>query len=187
MAWLKKPTPKLLFAWLFAFALFLVARPTLAWYLAGLPAILAGELLRLWACGHLEKNKKLTTSGPYAWVQNPLYLGTFLIMLGFCIQAGNLWVLAGGAVVFFAYYIPFKKRREGDRLREIFGTAWEDYAASVPVLFPVKARPYPRRSSERFVPGLVIANSEHGTAVAVVIGLVVMGLRVAFPDVLRLS
>lgn len=185
MAWLKRPTSKLFLAWAFALLLFAAANPTPAFFAAGLAPVLAGALVRLWACGHLEKNKKLTTAGPYAWVQNPLYLGTFLIMLGFCIMARRLEVLAVGALVFFVYYIPFKRRREGDRLREIFGEAYDDYARSVPVLFPYRLAPYPRRAAERWKGALVFANSEHGTTVAVMLGIGAMAARLAFPQIPR--
>lgn len=187
MAWLKKPTPKLALAWLFGAAIFVLARPTSLSFAVGAAPVTLGAALRLWACGHLEKNKKLTTSGPYAFVQNPLYLGTFLIMLGFCVMARNLYVLLGGALLFFAYYIPFKRQREGDRLRALFGEAYDDYARSVPALFPIRIAPYPMRSGDRFMPSLIIENSEHGTTLAVLCGVVLMALRVAFPDVLRLG
>src|SRR5476651_2539578 len=52
---------------------------------AGIGYIIAGVLLRLWSNGYAIKNDKLTTSGPYAFVRNPLYLGTFLIAIGFVI------------------------------------------------------------------------------------------------------
>lgn len=181
MAIRKKLTLKLVVAWLFAAVLFTVAHPTRTSYLAGLAPVLCGAALRIWACGHLEKNKKLTTSGPYAFVQNPLYLGTFLILLGFGIMGRNVWVLAAGALIFFVYYMPYKKGREGDRLKALFGEAFVAYNNAVPVLFPMKLAPYPNRSRERFVPGLVLNNSEHGTSIAVVVGLVVMALRVLYP------
>ena len=52
---------------------------------AGIGYIIAGILIRLWSNGYAIKNDKLTTSGPYAFVRNPLYLGTFLIAIGFVI------------------------------------------------------------------------------------------------------
>ena len=52
---------------------------------AGIGYIIAGCLIRLWSNGYAIKNDKLTTSGPYAFVRNPLYLGTFLIAIGFVI------------------------------------------------------------------------------------------------------
>ncbi|MGE5361373.1 MAG: hypothetical protein ACM3NQ_20340, partial [Bacteroidales bacterium] len=59
----------------FAFGVFvfLLARPTpttLAWGL-GVSAI--GEAIRLWAAGHVEKGREVTSSGPYRWTRHPLY------------------------------------------------------------------------------------------------------------------
>ena len=35
-----------------------------------------GELLRIWAAGHIEKGREITRSGPYRFVRHPLYLGS---------------------------------------------------------------------------------------------------------------
>ena len=51
----------------------------------GLPVAAIGLLLRAWAAGHLDKNGSLATSGPFAFVRNPLYLGTLLTATGFAI------------------------------------------------------------------------------------------------------
>ena len=45
--------------------------------------ILVGLLIRSWAAGTLRKKKHLATTGPYAWIRNPLYAGSFLMMAGF--------------------------------------------------------------------------------------------------------
>ena len=92
-----------------------------AMIVVGLLVVAAGEAVRIWAAGHLYKNERVVTSGPYAYVKNPLYLGTFLIMVGFCMMASKFVFLAIGLVVFVAYYAPFKQRRESGRLRERFG------------------------------------------------------------------
>ena len=39
----------------------------------------AGEALRIWAAGHLEKGREVTASGPYRWTRHPLYLGSTII------------------------------------------------------------------------------------------------------------
>jgi len=52
--------------------------------LASGTAILAGLLLRSWAAGTIRKWEQLATTGAYAWVRHPLYLGSILLMLGFC-------------------------------------------------------------------------------------------------------
>src|SRR5205807_3637577 len=70
----------------------------------GIGYIIAGLMIRLWSNGYAIKNDKLTTSGPYAFVRNPLYLGTFLIALGFAIVlkmgwiAGPLFIIALGVM-----------------------------------------------------------------------------------------
>ena len=60
----------------------LFAEPTLLSLLVCLAVTSAGLSLRLWACGHLKKEKELTTSGPYRYTRNPLYLGNVFIGIG---------------------------------------------------------------------------------------------------------
>jgi protein-S-isoprenylcysteine O-methyltransferase Ste14 len=54
---------------------FWLARPTLASIAAGMAIAVAGEALRIWAAGHIEKGREVTRSGPYRLVRHPLYLG----------------------------------------------------------------------------------------------------------------
>ena len=71
----------------------LLARPR-PWTLAVGGVIgLVGLGLRAWASGHLRKNDALAITGPYAYTRNPLYLGSFLIGIGFTVAAGR-WALA---------------------------------------------------------------------------------------------
>src|SRR3984957_21035269 len=72
----------------------------------GLPISALGLTLRAWATGHVEKNIRLADSGPYAYVRNPLYLGTLLVAAGFTI-ASRRWLLAVlVAAVFLFIYLP---------------------------------------------------------------------------------
>jgi hypothetical protein len=48
---------------------------------------LPGILLRALASGYVKKNEELTTSGPYAYTRNPLYLGSLIMAVGFAIAA----------------------------------------------------------------------------------------------------
>jgi len=153
--------------------LFVYAKPSLPLLLGGIPLILIGEALRLWAAGHLSKNKEVTTTGPYAYVKNPLYIGTFFAMVGFCLIAGQWPVLVLGLAVFFFYYAPYKKKVESDRLREIFGAAWDDYDRSVPDYIP-KLKPYKNRGAHRWEWLRVVANSEHQTATSALTGIIIM-------------
>ena len=53
----------------------------------------AGEALRIWAAGHLEKGREVTSSGPYSFTRHPLYLGSSLIGVGLAIGSGS-WIVA---------------------------------------------------------------------------------------------
>lgn len=156
--------------------LIIFARPQLPLFLVGVPLIAAGEVLRLWAAGHLSKNREVTTTGPYAYVKNPLYLGTFLIMVGFCFLASQWIILAVGLAGFFIYYAPFKKKAESDRLRQIFGSAWDDYDRSVPDYIP-RLTSYEKRGQHRWEWSRVVSNSEHESALVTLTGVVILGAR----------
>ena len=92
-----------------------------AWFIPGAAVTVFGEWLRLWAAGHLRKNKQLTTTGPYSYVKNPLYIGTLLITIGYSAMAQNIYILIGGFVWFFIYYAPYKKKQENEKLVGSFG------------------------------------------------------------------
>jgi protein-S-isoprenylcysteine O-methyltransferase Ste14 len=138
---------RLVGVYLFIAALVILARPTPLLVALGAGLALLGESIRLWAAGHLQKSVRLATSGPYAFTQNPLYLGRLLILTGLGLAATNPWginylALAAGYAVFFLYYIPRKLRVEGDRLARLHGESYERYRRSVPILFP-SPRPFP--------------------------------------------
>jgi protein-S-isoprenylcysteine O-methyltransferase Ste14 len=100
----------------------------------GIPVSLLGLLLRGWAAGHLEKNNRLAQSGPYAYVRNPLYLGTLLVALGLVIAAQQ-WVLAVlFAAVFLLIYLPVIELEE-QHLRKLF-PEFQAYAQRVRALWP---------------------------------------------------
>jgi protein-S-isoprenylcysteine O-methyltransferase Ste14 len=178
MAWLKRPTWRLAAVYaLLAVVLLLTRRPTALSTALGLTPIVLGQAIRVWACGHLVKNRRLTTTGPYAHVKNPLYLGTILITAGFCAFARVWWMLAVVAAGFFLYYMPRKKKIEGDRLRQIYGEAFERYDAAVPDLLP-RLTAYRSGDSTRFDPRLVLDNSEHGTVMSVALGIALVYLSI---------
>jgi protein-S-isoprenylcysteine O-methyltransferase Ste14 len=116
-----------------AFAVF--SRPDVRSLEWGLPFSILGLLLRGWAAGHLEKNIRLAVSGPYAYVRNPLYLGTLLVAAGLAV-ASRWWPLAVlFALVFGLIYLPAIELEE-QHLRSLFPD-FATYAARVPALRPV--------------------------------------------------
>lgn len=127
--------------YLFIAVLVILSRPTPALLLFGALLAAVGEAIRLWAAGHLQKSVRLATSGPYAYTQNPLYLGRLLILTGLGLAARDPWglnliALGVGYAIFFFYYIPRKLRVEGNRLARIHGSSYETYRDSVPILIP---------------------------------------------------
>ena len=182
MSWIKKPTWRLAIVYLLLAILVLTAkRPTPLSIAFGLPPILLGEALRIWACGHLVKTKRLTTTGPYAHVKNPLYVGTILISVGFCVFARLWYVLAAVVIGYFGYYFPRKKKIEGDRLRQIYGEAWERYDKAVPDLLP-RLTPYRTGDTARFNGAMVFENSEHGTAMSLALGIILIYVSIWLRD-----
>lgn len=153
--------------------IFANAQPLL--FLIGIVIVLPGEAIRIWAAGHLRKDKSLTTSGPYAYLKNPLYLGTLLVLTGACFCANNFIILAFGLVVFFFHYLPYKLRKEGDRLEKIFGEEYTVYAKQVPNLIP-RLTPYHKEGSEikKWSFKQVKNNSEHLTFLAILIGIILI-------------
>jgi len=93
-----------------------------------------GVFLRALASGHVKKNEELTTSGPYAYTRNPLYLGSLIMAVGFAVAAQSPWVLILMLVMFFAIYLPVI-RGEEEYLRKTFPN-FEAYAQNVPRLHP---------------------------------------------------
>ena len=116
--------------------LILLAKPNLPGMIIGIFLVSVGEALRIWATGHIQKNEKLTHTGPYAYVKNTLYVGSILITIGFCILANSIYILAIATLMFCFHYIPYKKKIEGDRLRKIFGSQYVDYEEKVPDYLP---------------------------------------------------
>src|SRR5713226_1123621 len=91
---------------LFAALYLLLARPTWRSIVLGSIVVLPGLGIRALASGHVRKNEALATSGPYAYTRNPLYLGSLLMGLGFCVAARSWWVGVALVVMFFAIYVP---------------------------------------------------------------------------------
>ena len=135
-----------------------LANPTGVAFMIGMAVAVAGELLRVWAAGHLDKGREITRSGPYQFTRHPLYLGSALMAAGFVIAARS-WIVAIVAVVYLALTYGAAIRTEEASLDERFSGAYSDYRAG-------RAAPIVRRFSwarvranreYRAVAGLLIA------------------------------
>jgi protein-S-isoprenylcysteine O-methyltransferase Ste14 len=115
-----------LFLWL--------AQPSWASIAAGCILTAPGIWLRAIAAGHVRKNTELTTTGPYAYTRNPLYLGSIIIALGFALASRSVWVAVIIIAMFLAIYVPVIKSEE-TFLRGAF-PEFADYSRHVPRLLP---------------------------------------------------
>ncbi len=106
---------------------------------AGAAIAAVGVWVRALASGHVRKNEELTTTGPYAYTRNPLYLGSIIIAIGFAVAARNVWIGIVLIVMFLAIYMPVIRGEEAF-LRSKFPN-YDDYAAQVPRLVPTFRSP----------------------------------------------
>ncbi len=130
--WAKKLRLPLGFALGILYAVF--ARPTPLPLAVGGAIAFAGVLVRAWASGHIVKNERLATTGPYAHTRNPLYFGSFLIAAGFGI-AGH-WSLLLLVIAFFGLIYYPTMERERANISSRFPDAYEDYSKNVPAFVP---------------------------------------------------
>ena len=119
---------------IFAIVFVFLARPTRTSLIVGALVLLPGLVLRGLASGHVQKDKQLTTSGPYAYTRNPLYLGSLMLATGFAIAARSWWIVAIMIVMFAVIYVPVIAGEE-QYLRRTF-PGYDDYARHVPRMLP---------------------------------------------------
>ena len=111
-----------------------LAQPTwLSLAVAG-AVIAVGLAIRASASGHIRKDRELTTSGPYAYTRNPLYLGSLVMGIGFAIASRSIWIVIALIILLAAIYWPLM-RAEEHYLRAHF-PGYDDYARAVPRLLP---------------------------------------------------
>ena len=154
----------------FAFAALVLwlAQPTRLTFVAGAGIALVGELIRIWAAGHVEKSREVTRSGPYRFTRHPLYLGSSIIGIGVAVASGSLLV-AAIVITYLAITITAAIRAEEAHLREKFGDAYDAYAARV-------APPMIRS----FSVARALANREHHTIAGLAIAFALLALKVGY-------
>jgi hypothetical protein len=151
-----------------ALALFFAEPTNESLQLGGALAIL-GELIRIWASGHIEKTHRLATGGPYAHTRNPLYVGSVLMALGFLLAARHpISVIVG--LAYLVVFYPSIIREEAKFLKDKFPDPYHDWALHVPLFFPRLTPGGPRES--RFQMSRLLANHEWRS----VLGLIVLGV-----------
>ena len=180
--------PRFLLVYPLAVWLFVAAVTSERSFRIGIVLVSLGETLRLWAngyVGHVKVNRtqqargdtkigRLITAGPYAFVRHPLYLGTFLIGLGFCLTVENIWVSLV-ALLFFLVVYGAKMRKEERLLLDECGVAYARYLAAVPRWLPFGKR-YADRQGQWSWQGIA-ASKELKTVVWIMVTFLALYLR----------
>ena len=83
----------------------------------------------------LDPPRRLVTTGPYAYVANPMQLAAIVILLAIAAALGNIWI-AVAAVIAHVYSIGLAGWDEGEDLRARFGDPWVEYRRHVRKWYP---------------------------------------------------
>jgi protein-S-isoprenylcysteine O-methyltransferase Ste14 len=112
-----------------------LARPTWKSIVIGALLAIVGVTIRASASGHVKKNAELTTTGPYAYTRNPLYLGSIVIAAGFAVAAMSWSIVVILILMFIAIYVPVIRGEEAF-LSATFPEQFRQYSSTVPRLIP---------------------------------------------------
>lgn len=140
-------------------------------------ATILGLMMRGWAAGILHKEQTLATTGPYALVRHPLYVGTFTSGVGFAILLNEPGFYAMIAALFVFVYIP-KMRQEERKMAARFGEQWEAFTKGTFMLFP---RRFPPPIFCPWQPSQWWKNKEYRAVLPTVILLAAMELLHHYP------
>jgi protein-S-isoprenylcysteine O-methyltransferase Ste14 len=151
--------------------LYVFAKPTVLTIMAGCPIILIGECIRIWSSGYITKNKILVQDGPYAFTRHPLYLGNFIIGLGFAIMGAKVSLVVLYLITFTLIYLSTIAEEE-ESLRDRFGQEFSKYARQVPRFVPGPTGA--THSQREFQWDRVMGHREYKTWLAIGIFLVLM-------------
>jgi protein-S-isoprenylcysteine O-methyltransferase Ste14 len=147
-------------------ATIVLAQPTWATWRIGLAIAAVGEVIRVWAAGHLEKSREVTRSGPYRWTRHPLYVGSSIMALGIAIAARS-GVAAALAAIYMTATLTAAIRTEEAFLSQAFGDTYDQYRDS-------RAEPMPRR----FSLARAMRNREYRAMAGLAAGFALLALKV---------
>jgi len=152
--------------WMVVVATIVLAQPTWATWRIGLAIAAVGEVIRVWAAGHLEKSREVTRSGPYRWTRHPLYVGSSIMALGIAI-ASRSSVAAALAAIYMTATLTAAIRTEEAFLSQAFGETYDRYRES-------RAEPMPRG----FSLARAMRNREYRAVAGLAAGFALLALKV---------
>ena len=123
------------FAVIFVLLVSLLGKPQETLLYVGTGIAIAGIIVRMWAAGYVMKNKELATTGPYAYVRHPLYVGNILLLVAYSL-ASSLWWSFPLMIFLLWFYYPPTISYEDNKLKTLFGEEWENWSKNIHALIP---------------------------------------------------
>ena len=152
----------------------ILAQPTARSLAIGMSIAALGEVLRIWAAGHLHKSREVTASGPYRYVPHPLYVGSTVMGVGLAIACASIPV----AVLIALYLVTTLTaaiKSEEAFLRRTFGEQYDLYRSGI-----AAKRRDPGASRRRFSLAQAIANREYRAVAGFVVALLLLVWKAAY-------
>lgn len=162
---------------LFAIVFIIFSRPTPLLLAIGGVVAFIGVAIRGWASGHIRKARELAISGPYAFSRNPLYVGSFILGVGFTVASGVWWLALIFIVLFLGIYLPVM-RVEVDDIRHIFGEKFDEYERNVPMFIPRLT--VWKKTEQKFDFQLYLQYREYRAALGAALAIVVLAAKAYF-------
>lgn len=154
-----------------------LAQPTASTVAAGAAVASVGEAIRIWAAGHVNKAREVTSSGPYRWLAHPLYAGSSVMGAGLAIASGS--TIASAVIAsYLVLTLTAAIRTEEAALRRRFGTEYDRYRGGR--LMDAADRRATAGASRRFSLKQAIANREHRAVVGLVGVMLLMLLKATY-------
>jgi protein-S-isoprenylcysteine O-methyltransferase Ste14 len=154
--------------WVCAPLVFILANPSRESLAVGTAVALVGEGIRIWASGHLNKSREVTSSGPYVYFAHPLYVGSSVMGAGLAIASANL--IAAALIGFYlAVTLRAAVRNEEAYLRRTFGGQYDLYKQQRVV-----------NTARRFSGAQAVANREYRALVGLVAAMLLLALKATY-------
>lgn len=164
---------------LFSLLYIFFASPTYHSFIYGIPFIALGELVRIWASGHIVKDLTLTVSGPYSYSRHPLYLGSLIIAIGFTIIGNSTIIIVLMMLYFFFFYTPAIIKEE-TALKEKFNESFSIYRELVSLFISKENRWYLPGKFAPFKLSRFLHNREYEFIIAIFIIITILFLKVKY-------
>jgi protein-S-isoprenylcysteine O-methyltransferase Ste14 len=152
------------------------AQPTISSVVRGTLVALTGEALRVWASGHLNKAREVTSSGPYRWLSHPLYVGSAIMGVGLALAA-NSYIVTAIIAAYLGVTLTAAIRKEEAFLQRTFGDRYIRYRRGLPQ--DARDAPGPR-DERRFSVAQAIANREYRAIAGLAVAVLLLSLKATY-------